>query len=395
VDAEPVLRVPVRCRAAPTPALVALAAVLFLALGLQLLAFGHGGHDSISDLPRVFLHRHVGPRALPYLERPVEYPVLAGAALYVATLVWPTALGVLLVTAVAAAGVCLVVMVVLFRRFGARAWRWALALPFLLYAYQNWDVFAIAGLVVGLLLFERGRDTAAGIALGLGAAVKLFPAIAVPPLVAIRWVQGDRAGARRLSLAAVGAFVAVNLPVLLANPAGWWWPYAFQSRRQATWGTAWFYGLRELGLPVHGNTGAHVANVVSLVALLAGLGWLVVLVVVRRLDPFAVAAAAVAIFVLANKVYSPTYDVWLVACFVMVPLSRRLWVSFCAVDLAVFVTVYGYFHGVEAAGFVRTVLPALVVIRTAILLVLVARCTRGSSRVPTRLPSVPQPSRSR
>jgi hypothetical protein len=388
------LRVPARLRAVPTPALVALAAVLLLAFALQLLAFSHGGHDSISDLPRVFLHRHVGPGALPYLQRPVEYPVLAGIALYLATLVWPTALGVLIVTGVAAAGVCVLLTGLLFRRFGARAWRWALALPLLLYAYQNWDVFAVAGFVVGLLLFERERDTAAGVAFGLGAAVKLFPVVAVPPLVAIRWARGDRVGARRLAFAAVGAFVAVNLPLLVANPGGWWWPYSFQSHRQTTWGTVWFYGFRELALPVHGSAGAHVANFVSLVALVVGMAWLVVVTGIRRLDPFAAAAAAVAIFLLANKVYSPTYDVWLVACFVMVPLSRRLWVSFCAVDLAVFLTVYGYFHGFVSAGTLREVLPVVVAIRVAILLVLVARCTGGPARVPTGLPSVPQPSRS-
>ncbi len=368
-------------RAAPTPAFAALAAVLLLALGLQLLAFAHGGHDSLSDLPRVFLHRHVEPGALPYLQRPVEYPVLAGIALYLATLVWPTALGVLIVTGVATAGVCVLLTVLLFRRFGARAWRWVLALPLLLYAYQNWDVFAVAGFVVGLLLFERERDVTAGVAFGLGAAVKLFPVVAVPPLVAIRWARGDRAGARRLSLVAVGAFVVVNLPVLVANPSGWWWPYSFQSHRQATWGTAWFYGFRELAFPVHGSAGAHVANLVSLAALLAGMAWLVVVSGIRRLDPFAAAAAAVAIFLLANKVYSPTYDVWLVACFVVVPLGRRLWVSFCAADLAVFLTVYGHFHGFESAGVVRAVLPVLVMIRVAILLMVVARCTRGPASV--------------
>jgi hypothetical protein len=69
--------------------------------------------------------------------------------------------------------------------------------------------------------------------------------------------------------------------------------------------SACFYLLRLAGAPVHGAAGA----------------------------------AAVAIFVPCNKVYSPTYDVWLAVCFVLLPLSRRLWVTFCVVDLAVFVTV--------------------------------------------------------
>ena len=132
---------------------------------------------------------------------------------------------------------------------------------------------------------------------------------------------------------------------------------------------------RVLGLPIHGPAGAHLATVVSAAALVAGMAWLLAVTADRRLDPFGAAAAAVAIFVLSNKVYSPTYDVWLVAFFVMLPLSRRLWVSFCAVDAAVFFTVYGYFGGIDSIGFVRTVLPLLVLVRTGVLLTLVRRAS--------------------
>ena len=122
-----------------------------------------------------------------------------------------------------------------------------------------------------------------------------------------------------------------------------------------------------MSLPVHGPTGARFANLVSLAALLIGLSWLTIRSARRRLDPVGVAAAAVTIFLLCNKVYSPTYDVWLVVFFVLLPLSRRLWIAFCAVDLAVALTVYGYFHGSDSSAFVHGVLPCLVVLRTAIL----------------------------
>jgi uncharacterized membrane protein len=367
---------------------LATGAMLVAGLALQLVAYGHGGHESISDLPRLYLGRHVGPGALPYLDRRVEYPVLAGVLLFLASVVWSSPLGVLVVTALSAAALCVVVTVLLTRRFGARAWRWALAVPVLLYAFQNWDVFAIAALVVGLLAFERHRDLAAGAAFGLGAAVKLFPAVAVPSLAALRWTSGDRRGAVRLAATAVGVLLLVNLPVALANPSGWWWPFSFQSGRQATWGSAWFYVLRFAELPVRGTTGAQVADAVSLLALVLGLAWCVMVTARRRPEPFAAAAMAVAVFVLCNKVYSPTYDVWLVVFFVMVPFGRRLWVTFCAVDLAVFVTVYGYFAGIDSVTFVRTVLPVLVAVRTGVLLTVVTRSARlGEPRVASRSPA--------
>ena len=266
-------------------------------------------------------------------------------------------------------------------------------MPVLLYAFQNWDLFAVAALVVGLLAYERETTSLPALRSAWVPAVKLFPAVVVPPLVALRWVSGDHAGARRLAASAVGVFVAVNLPVAIANPSGWWWPFSFQSHRPATWGSAWFYLFRVMGLPVHGASGAQFANMVSIVALAGGLGWLLFVTVDRRLAPFAVAAAAVAIFMLCNKVYSPTYDVWLVVFFVMLPFSRRLWLTFCAVDLAVFATVYGYFGGFDSVGFVRVVLPVLVVVRTGVLLTVVVGATR---RISPRSPDspVPQPSRS-
>ncbi len=361
----------------PTLMVVATVAMLFAAYAIQVAGFGHDGHHSLSDLPRVFLHRGVGPGSLPYVDRVTEYPIGSGVLLYLAALVAPTALGVLTVTAVAAGGLCVVITVMLERRCGGRAWRWALGTPVLLFAFQNWDIFAIAATLGALLMYERGRDRLAGALLALGAAVKLFPAVLVPPLVALRWAHGDRRGARRLAFSSLVVFAALNLPFVLANPDGWWWPFKFQSHRTATWGSAWFWTYRTLGLPLHGSNGAQFANTVSLVVLLLGIGWLTQRAFRMKLEPVPVAAAAVTLFVLCNKVYSPTYDVWLVAFFVLLPFSRRLWIAFCAVDLAVFLTVYGYFHGVNSFAFARAVLPWLVLARTIILVRMIFTATRS------------------
>lgn len=360
---------------------LATAAMLVLAYAVQLAVYGNGGHTSLSDLPHVFLHRGVGPGSLPYIDRVTEYPIASGVLLYLAALVAPSPLGVLTVTATAAGALCLVITVVLERRCGTRAWRWAIGTPLFLFAFQNWDVFAIAATLAALLAFEQRRHRLAGALIAFGAAVKLFPAVLVPPLVALRWANGDRRGARRLAGSSLLVFAGLNLPFVVANPAGWWWPFAFQSHRNATWGSLWFWVYRLFDLPVHGPSGAQFANIVSLAALVVGLGWLTHRAVQKRLEPVAVAAAAVTLFVLCNKVYSPTYDVWLVLFFVLLPLSRRLWLSFCAVDLAVFVTVYGYFQGLNSVAFVRAVLPWLVLLRTIILFKVLLEATRSPAGV--------------
>jgi uncharacterized membrane protein len=346
-------------------------ALLVAGFVIQWAVYGHGGHTAISDLPRVYLHRGMGPGVVPYVDRVLEYPVGAGLLMYLATLVAPSPLGVLVVTGIGSAILCVVITVVLERHFGARAWRWAVGVPVMLYAFQNWDVYAVALLLAGIFLFERRRNLAAGLALGLGAAVKLFPVVAVPPLAALRWQQGDRRGAVRLVGAAGAALLVLNLPFAATNFTGWRWAFSFQGARQATWGSAEFYLLRVVGAPVHGATGASLANTVSFVLLGLGIGGLTLLALRRPLTAAGAAGAAVAIFLLVDKVFSPTYDLWLLAFFVLLPVSRRLWVAFCAVDVAVFLTVYVHFHWGVSGHVVHLVLPALVATRTVVLVVLV------------------------
>jgi uncharacterized membrane protein len=240
-------------------------------------------------------------------------------------------------------------------------------------------VYAVALLLVGLLMFERRRDGIAGAALGLGAAVKLFPAVVVPPLAALRWHQGDRRGAVRLVAGAGAVLVALNLPFAAVNFTGWRWPFDFQSARQATWGSAEFYVLRLIDAPVHGATGSSLANTASFVALGVGLAAVTLLALRRPLTAAGVSGAAVAVFLLVNKVYSPTYDLWLLAFFVLLPVSRRLWVAFCAVDVAVFVTVYGHFHWGISGNVVHVVLPALVALRTCVLVAFIGAALKARS----------------
>jgi uncharacterized membrane protein len=354
------------------------AGILWLGAGfaLQLAVFSHGGVNSLSDLPHLFLGRGVDASHLPYLDRLIEYPVGAGLLLWVATLVHSTALGVLTTTALAAGALALVVGVLLQREVGGRAWRWMVGPPLLLYAFQNWDVFAIAALVAGLVAYRQRRDGAAGLLLGLGTVVKLFPAVVIPVLVAERLAHRDRRGALRLGAAAAAVVAVVNLPFALADPHGWWWPAAFQGRRHATWGSVWLYLDRWLHVPV-GTPGA--ANAVSMLLLAAGLVVLVTLTVRRRIDGLGAAASAVALFVLVNKVYSPTYDLWLVPFFVLIAVPRRWWTAFWLVDLGVYLTVFGYFHGQVARPTLDVVLPVLVWVRVVVVLALVVYSFRRTA----------------
>ena len=128
----------------PWPMIGATVAMLAFAFALQLAAFGHGAGTAISDLPRVLLHRGIGPGSLPYVDHAIEYPAGAGILLYLATLIAHGPLGALADHRARIDGAVRPDH----RRARAAvrpaAWRWAIGAPVFLYAFQNWDVFAVA-----------------------------------------------------------------------------------------------------------------------------------------------------------------------------------------------------------------------------------------------------------
>src|SRR5262249_29576569 len=144
---------------------------------------------------------------VPYVDHPVEYPVLIGAVMDLgrvvagqagdagpgsghghATAVFYDVEGLLLTIATVATVVCT----------GLTAGRpppWdaalvALAPTIVIDLATNWDMLAV-GLASGALLaWARKRTFLAGILLGLGIAAKLYPVLFLLPLAALCWRAG-------------------------------------------------------------------------------------------------------------------------------------------------------------------------------------------------------------
>src|SRR5919106_1683310 len=94
---------------------------------------------------------------------------------------------------------------------------------------------------------DRGRDGAAGILLGLGAATKLYPALLVIPFALGRWRQGRPGDARRLIGVAALTWAGVNLPFAVFGFDRWAEFFRFNSSRGADWDSLWFIAARPFG----------------------------------------------------------------------------------------------------------------------------------------------------
>jgi len=319
--------------------------VLLVTLLLTLATLGVGvaarapcPRPCISDFPILYHSRGIRPDALPYLRRNLEYPVVIGGAFYAVTLVTGTSRSFFFVTAAFMGMLALGVTVLLVRRVGTRAFLWALAPPLALYGALNWDLLAVAPAVAGLLAYETGAFALAGCLLAVGASAKVYPVLYVVVLVVDRLATRDRRGARRVAAAATVTALALNVPILLAAPHGWAHPFRFQAARKPTPASLWNYVGRTPSLQpwLHGTAFSVVTSVGSPLVLALGLGIALRRLWLRRLGPMAAAAFVTGVFLLANKVYSPQYDLWLVPFLVLlaVPWKNVAW--FLAADAVVF-----------------------------------------------------------
>ncbi|MBT2445331.1 DUF2029 domain-containing protein [Streptomyces sp. ISL-36] len=296
-------------------------------------------HACYSDIPHLFVGRGFAEGLIPYFDRLggdieyLEYPVLTGLFMQLAAwltpggedivhreqIYWMINAGMLMVCA-AVLAVCVA------RTHRRRPWDAllvALAPAFALTATVNWDLLAVALTAAAVLMWSRGRILAFGILLGLATAAKFYPFLLIGPLLLLclrawRWREFAVA-----VLGAGGAWLAVNLPVMLLAPEGWKQFYVFSTERNVDFGSIWLLISQRTGETIPPGTANTFAVLLMLLAC-AGLAVLT-LTAPRRPRFVQLAFLVVAAFVLTNKVYSPQYVLWLIP---LAALARPRWRDF-------------------------------------------------------------------
>jgi len=222
---------------------------------------------------------------------------------------------------------------------------WAVGPSVLLAFTVNWDMLAVAPAIGALLAWSRGRVVLAGVLIGVGTAAKLFPVLFLLPLVVLclrhRTVAARLVAARLVGAAAV-TWLVLNLPVALANRAGWWTPYRFSTERWIDWGTLYYLtdhltpplGWHDAVWPFIGSV-PHL-NRTSLVVFLLACAGITALILLAPRPPRVAAMAflVVAAFLLTNKVWSQQFVLWLVPLAVLARPRRTGLAVWQAVEVA-------------------------------------------------------------
>ena len=283
-------------------------------------------HACYSDIPALYGERELdkGRWAYSSADNAVEYPVVQGAIMWVTAKVIPNGLdsyfyGNVLLLAL----LFLFISFITFKIKPEFAYLLPLAPAAVASLYINWDLWAIASMLLAIYLFDKKHEIPSAILLGISVSTKFLPIFLLIPIALIFFRQEKVGKFVKYSAISLATFIAINAPVFLTTPQGWWRFYSLNLNRGSDWGSIW-YALSNLGLNL-----TH-QNYLSVLCLLIGLVALTIyLLQLTHTPTLAHTALFVFIIVMAvSKVYSPQYVLWLTPLAVVALIDKK--------DLAVF-----------------------------------------------------------
>lgn len=188
----------------------------------------------------------------------------------------------------------------------------ALAPGIILTVSVNWDMWAVFLGGLALLLWGRSHPVWAGVLLGLGAAMKLYPLFFLGAILVLCVRAGRIRSFAATAAAGIVTWAAVNLPFMLLSFEQWSRFYTFSSEREVSFSSMW---LAFVWTGWDGQTFSLLSNGLFLLCCLAiaYLGW----AAPRRPRMAQLCFLIVASFLLLGKVYSPQFVMWLIPLVVL------------------------------------------------------------------------------
>ncbi|MBY6412004.1 DUF2029 domain-containing protein [Rhodococcus sp. BP-252] len=330
--------------------------------------------------------------------RYMEYPVLSGLYQYGSMVVakaWtampflPQALQVVVYFNVVVVGLVLAWLITVWATAlsaGRRIWDAALVAGsplVIVHAFTNFDALATAFAACSILAWSRKRPVLAGVLLGLGGATKLYPLFLLGPLLVLCWRAGKMRDWYITACSTLAAWLAVNLPVALLYPQGWYEFFRLNSSRGADPDSLYnvissFTGWTGFDGTLYPGDKPMVLNAVTLLlfaAVCVGVAYIAMNAPTRpRLAQLTF--LVVAGFLLTNKVWSPQYSLWLVPLAVLALPHRRILLAWMTIDALVWFPRMYYYLGIENKGIPEQWFTATVVVRDIAVVLLCALVIR-------------------
>ena len=296
--------------------------LIALAIGASLLSFAKFSHCEntgwatpdqyihacYSDIPALFGSRGLDKNEWPFTsdDNSVEYPVVTAMAMYVTSFVANSPASYFNVN-IFFLILLFIATVVLVRKIRPEfAYLVPVAPAMIASLYINWDLWAIATMMLAIYWFDRKKYLYSALIMGLSISTKFLPVFLLIPIAFILW-RDDKVKELIKYVGVVAAtWIALNLPFALTTPTGWWRFYKLNLERGPDWGSFWL-ALQQLGISLTN------LNYLSVLLLLIALTSVAILLFELKYTPTlaSVAFIVLASVMVASKVYSPQYVLWL------------------------------------------------------------------------------------
>ena len=277
-------------------------------------------HACYSDLPALFEARGLSTQQWPFAsdDNSVEYPVITAMVMYVTSFAANSPVSYFNVN-IFFLILLFIATVVLVRRIRPEfAYLVPVAPAMIASLFINWDLWAIATMLLAIYWFDRKQYLGSAALMGLSISTKFLPVFLLIPIAFILWRENKVKELLKFVVVAAGTWLAINLPFALTTPTGWWRFYKLNLERGPDWGSIWL-ALQQLGINFTN------LNYLSILLLLIALTTIAVLLFELKHTP---TLASVAFFVLASvmlasKVYSPQYVLWLTPLAVIALTNKK------------------------------------------------------------------------
>jgi uncharacterized membrane protein len=184
--------------------------------------------------------------------------------------------------------------------------------------YINWDLWAITTMMLAIYWFDRKQYLYSSLALAVSISTKFLPIFLLLPIIFILWRSNQIREMVKYTATTTTIWFAINLPFALTTPTGWWRFYKLNLERDADWGSLWL-AFNQLGL------GLANLNYLSILLLLIGITSFVIFLFEVKNTPTLASVAFIvfAIVMIASKVYSPQYVLWLTPLAVIALTNKK------------------------------------------------------------------------
>ena len=312
-------------------------------------------HACYSDLPALFGDRGLITHSWPFSSdtNAVEYPPITGLVMWGTSFLVGEGEGKYRnyfdVNAILIA-LLFIASVVLLKRMKPELWYLLPVAPAVVASlYINWDLWAVISALAAIYYFDKGKYSISAIALGISIATKFFPVVLLLPISLILFRKSKVKDLIIYLLVTATTWLVINLPFIITTPTGWFRFFKLNSERTADWGSIW-YVLDYFGIKV------GQLNLFSIVLFALGaLAFTLFIYGISETPSLAsVAFFIVAIFVVASKVYSPQYILWLTPLAVLAMVDKKdrfdFWIWQFA-ELIYHFAIWQYLAGISGAKF--------------------------------------------